>query len=140
MHSMLGDIVFEALTGPTEENVRQSYDYAEHALIEGKPDLQYIGEGLIERDLSMHFHASFCRPAEQLQKLRAAASPPQALDLIMGHSGAYAHQGTYVIAEIAQTTDWTVPDGELLAVTVQVKLREYVLTRYLSTAAPGVRQ
>lgn len=141
MYAMLGEIVFEPLASPLSETVRQAYDYAEHALIEGKPDLQFIGEGLVERQISMRFHCSFCDPAAALAVLRAAAAPPpRARDLIMGNGDAYAHQGTYVITEIGQTLEKAAPDGSLVSITVDVTLREYVVVRYVDVATPGVRQ
>ncbi len=135
--AMLGTIVFEPLTSFTREEYRAGVDYAEHPLIEGKPDLQYIGAGLAERRIGLGFHAAYCDPQAQLTALYAAALAHQPLTLVFGDGTV---KGDFVITEVSADYRWRDPEGRLLAAEAEVTLREYVRVRYVDVAENGVEQ
>jgi hypothetical protein len=62
MFITLGTIGFGKLLGPSGFEGKLAISYAEHQVIEGKPLLQYTGDGLGEISLSFLFHADFCDP------------------------------------------------------------------------------
>ena len=45
---VLGEIEFEVLSHPSAQSERTTADYAEHARLQGKPLLQWVGDGLDE--------------------------------------------------------------------------------------------
>lgn len=138
-YCMLGEILFEPMTSFSSDQETATIDYAEHALIEGKPDLQFIGLGLLTRDVSMRFHAAFCLPEAQLAKLKAAAQNRVVMPLVMCHGNQYADQGDFIVTELTRNTIATDPIGRVICMEVSVKLKEYVDTRSFDIARPGVK-
>ena len=72
MYAVLGDVEFELITYFDGMEAQFGMDYAEHALIGGKPRLQLVGEKLDEFRVELTFHASYCDPEVELVKLRQA--------------------------------------------------------------------
>ena len=138
-YCMLGNMLFEPMTSFTSDQETTTIDYAEHALIEGKPDLQFIGLGLVTRDVGMRFHAAFCVPEAQLAQLKDAAQNRKVMPLVMCHGNQYADQGDFVVTEISRTMVATDPIGRVICLEVTVKLKEYVDTRDIDIARPGVK-
>lgn len=122
MFAMLGPISFRLITYFEGVSNKRGYDYAEHAVIEGKPRLQWIGDDLEEVAIDLMFHVSYCNPEAELAKLRIAGSMHTALPLIYG-SGHYV--GMFVIKTIHSTTRQTNRSGALVAVTARVSLIEH---------------
>ncbi|OIP06942.1 MAG: hypothetical protein AUK53_11720 [Betaproteobacteria bacterium CG2_30_59_46] len=120
-HAMLGTIGFDVLS--QIEGVEESFsaNFAEHALIEGKPRLQWVGDNLGEVTWNLMFHAGFCVPTVELLKLRAAVAAHTPLPLVFA-SG--AHQGWFVPVSVNVTTRMTRGDGTLLWIEAQLKMRE----------------
>ena len=69
MFAVLGDIEFELITYWDGFEATFGVDYAEHARIEGKPGLQFIGDRLDEIQISLVFH--------QHWRARRRAGPPE---------------------------------------------------------------
>jgi hypothetical protein len=57
MHALLGGIAFNLITHFEDIEESFSANYAEHALIEGKPRLQWVGQNLDEIAWHMVLHA-----------------------------------------------------------------------------------
>lgn len=57
MFALLGEIQFDLITYFDGFDSQFDADYAEHALIEGKPRLQWIGDKLDEISIQLSFHA-----------------------------------------------------------------------------------
>ena len=123
MYAQLGDIKFELITYFDGLDASKKIDYAEHATIEGKPKLQYIGENLEEINLKLSFHTDFCNPQEELKKLKDAASKYEPLAFIFGNG---AYKGKYVIEEITDTVIHTFQDATYINIEAQVKLKEWI--------------
>lgn len=122
MYLTLGNIVFEALPiiGLDE---RYGYDFAEHAVIEGKPLLQCIGDRLDETSLSIRFHFAFCDPDAAFDQLKAAADRHDALRFSSGDGRNY---GMRVVTELAKTLVQTADNGRPMVIESQLTLKEWV--------------
>lgn len=122
MYAVLGKIEFEVASGITGMEQRGSADWAEHSLIQGKPLLEWVGDGLDELTFSIQLHPWLGDPEARLRMLREAKSKHEPLAFVLG-SGEYV--GAFVITEISNTPRRTSADGRLYSSTVQVSLREY---------------
>ena len=123
MFALLGEIAFEAVPYVDGLEHQRRFEYAAHELIEGKPRLQWIGEGLAELRIDLSFHAAFCKPAEEMTRLREAAARHEAMALVYG-SG--THEGMFVLTEIQSTSTQTDPEGRVIAMTARISLKEWV--------------
>lgn len=122
MFAQLGDIKFELITYFNGLTETVSYNYAQHDRIENKPILQYMGKNLLEESIKLNFHRSFCVPEDELQKLIEVADKAEPLKFIKGN-GEYI--GVFVIEEIGKTTEQASPEGDLLSIQVDIRLKEY---------------
>lgn len=122
MFAQLGDIEFDLIAYLDGFNTWRKIDYAEHPIIEGKPKLQYIGESLETVAIRLSFHASFCDPEAELEALKDAASQYAPLAFIFANG---VYKGKYVIEDIRDEVQQTFDDGTVIAVTVEVNLKEW---------------
>ena len=122
MFAVLGTIEFTVAGGISGMEQTGSADWAEHARIQGKPLLEWIGEGLDEINLTIELHPLLGDPAERLRLLRQAKSEHEPLAFVMG-SGDYL--GPYVITHVSNAIRRATAVGQVIASTVQVTLREY---------------
>jgi len=122
MFAVLGNIEFEILNSPTGLERRDSADWARHTLIQGKPKLEWTGEGLEEISMEISLHVALGDPEARLQELRDAKAKHQPLAFVLG-SGNYL--GPYVLSDISTTVRRTNATGGLWAAAVQVSLIEY---------------
>lgn len=122
MFAQLGDIKFELITYFNGLSETTSYNYAEHQRIENKPLLQFLGKNLQEEEISLNFHKSFCVPEEELKTLKSASDKAAPLKFIKGN-GEYI--GIFVVEEIKQVTEQASPEGDLVSIQVELKLKEY---------------
>lgn len=130
MYAQLGDIRFDLITYFDGLNASKKIDYAEHATIEGKPKLQYIGEALETVNIRLSFHNSFCDPAQELKRLKESASRYEPLPFIFGNG---MYKGNYVIEEINESLIQTLNEGTIIAIEAEVKLKEWVRDRAITT-------
>ena len=122
MYARLGPVVFDLVTYWDGHEVKRGYEYAEHKVLEGKPKLQWTGDGLEELSIAVELHAVYCNPEEQLNILYDAAASHQALPLTMG-SGVY--RGRYILTHISQTTKHTDGQGRILSLSAKLDLKEW---------------
>ncbi|WP_341521548.1 phage tail protein [Pseudomonas sp. G.S.17] len=122
MYAVLGKIEFEVASGITGMEQSSTADWAEHSLIQGKPLLEWVGDGLDELKFSMQLHPWLGDPEARLRTLREAKSKHEPLAFVLG-SGEYV--GAFVITDISNTPRRTSADGRLYSSNVQVTLREY---------------
>ena len=119
--ALLGNVQFELITYFDGLEGRFASDYAEHALIEGKPRLQWIGERLDEWTLKLKFHQLFCDPELELARLRNAMETHEPLPFVLA-TGEY--KGEFVIAEISAVSEQTDRQGGLVEVAATLNLKE----------------
>ncbi|KFK91941.1 phage tail protein [Serratia sp. Ag2] len=123
MFAVLGNIEFELITYWDGFEATFGVDYAEHARIEGKPGLQFVGEKLDEIQISLAFHQHYCVPDVELARLRTAMKAHQALALVFGNGD---YRGWFVITEVTAVSQQTDTTGNVWALTATVSLREYI--------------
>lgn len=122
MFAQLGDIVFELITYFDGINDTVSYNFAEHERINNKTLLQYMGENLQEFTIKLNLHSTFCTPEDEILKIREAAKLGKPLKFIKGN-GEYL--GAFVISQIQKTVEQASPEGDLIAIEVELQLKEY---------------
>ena len=122
MYFMLGNIAFEPVN-LTDFNETHSADFAEHAVLKGKPKLQAMGEKLADLSFAIRLHHKIGGVESRYQALLAAKAKQEALALIWG-TGKY--KGNYVITDISSTTLFTDAKGNALAREMNISLREFV--------------
>ncbi|MDD2870079.1 phage tail protein [Neomegalonema sp.] len=122
MFAMLGSIRFQTSISFEGISSKRAWDYAQHAVIEGKPKLQYVGEALGEIVIDLVLHVDYCDPDVELAKLRVAASRHEALPFVYG-SGHYV--GVFVIRQIDVTMRHTDGAGVLLSTRARAVLLEH---------------
>ncbi len=135
----LGDLRFELLRAPESADLAIGHTYAEHAVIEGKPKLQWTGDALRERNWTIRLHHSFCDPDTVMTALRTAAAGHQALPLSLG-TGTYL--GRYVIVDISEETLFTGPTGRTMELAATLKLKEWAgeESKGVGEAVTGIAQ
>ena len=122
MFAQLGDIQFDLITYFDGINDTITSNYAEHERINNKTLLQFLGENLQEFTIKLNLHSSFCVPEEEILKIRTEAKLGKPLKFIKGN-GEYV--GAFAISQIQKTTEQTTPEGDLIAIQVELQLKEY---------------
>ena len=129
--ALLGDMLL-SLISVSQLDSRHSANYAEHALIGGKPRLQWLGDSLDELTLKLLFHRQFCDPKLEILVLKQALARHAAQPLVLGNGD---HLGWVVITELSVASQQTADDGTLLACEVDLTLKEHVLPPVLKEQA-----
>ena len=125
MIGALGNIAFEA----SDKRIRTFRDFqrkrtvkfAEHLVLDGKPKLQYVGEGLDEISFACAFSVFLgANPTDEIQALEKLNGAPQ--KLVVGP----VVFGDFVVEQVDE--DWKRHDGRgrLLDAVVNLTLKEYV--------------
>lgn len=122
MFAILGDIPFEVVGSPEGLSSTQSYKYAEHRVVQNKPRLQWIADGLETIALEMLLHSSFTDPAMRLFELETAAGLHEALPLVFGDG---EFRGFFVITSLATVSQQHSASGQPMAIRVRMSLREW---------------
>ena len=135
MFAILGDIEFTVAGGVSAIEHSGAADWAEHPRMQGKPLLEWVGEGLDECQLTLELHPLLGEPEQRLRALRLAKTQHQPLAWVMG-SGEYL--GPYVITHLSNVIRRTSATGQLLAATLQISLREYTGAFIRKVHAPGL--
>ncbi|MBG6248262.1 MULTISPECIES: phage tail protein [Symbiopectobacterium] len=135
MFAVLGDIEFELITYWDGFESTFGVDYAEHSRIEGKPGLQFVGEQLDEFRISLVFHSLYCTPDNELSRLRRATRAHQALALVFGNGD---YRGWFVITAVTASSQQTDSSGNVMAMTAEVTLREYIGDPKSSLKPPAI--
>lgn len=132
MYAQLGNIVFQGLKGFDTFRSKRETNFAQHAVIDGKPKLQRIGSNLEEVSLSLQFHASFCDPQVEASALEAARDAAEILPLLLG-SGEFV--GNFAIQTITKDIEDLDHLGNLKNLIVDVQLIEAVVADAQAAAA-----
>lgn len=133
MFALLGDIRFDVITYFDSFTSRCGADFVEHALIAGKPQLQFMGDTLDEIRIELSFHQQFCNPEYELQRLKEAKEAHQAMALVLGNGD---YKGWFVLAELNTRSKQTDNKGSLIALEADILLREFVGEK--ASAKPAV--
>ncbi len=136
MFALLGDVQFDLITYFDGFESQFGVDYAEHALIEGKPRLQRVADRLDEIRIQLSFHIQFCDPERELAKLRQALGAHQAMALVLGNGD---YKGWFVLTEVTATSKQTDKAGSLIALEASITLREFVGDKKNPLQPPAVQ-
>lgn len=136
MFALLGDIQFDLITYFEGFESRFGADFAEHALITGKPRLQFIGDKLDEITITLAFHQYFCDPERELVRLKKAIVAHQAMALVLGNGD---YKGCFVLTDVTATSKQTDPSGTLVELGASITLREYVGDKNHPLPPPAVQ-
>lgn len=124
MYCQLGTILFENLKTFTEYSKTGASVFAEHPLVDGKPRLQKTGLSLSEISLQIRFHASFCNPANELDKLKTSRDSAEILPLLYGNGKL---EGDFVITEVSEVVEDADSQGNIFSYNVSISLKEYIV-------------
>ena len=122
MYFMLGSVAFEPVD-LTDFNETHAADFAEHAVLKGKPRLQAMGEKLTELNFAIRLHHTLGGVERRYQELLGAKSKQAALPLIIGRG---KYKGNFVITDISSVTLFTDKFGNALCREMTINLREFV--------------
>lgn len=122
MFAILGNIEFTVAGGISGMEQSGTADWAEHARIQGKPLLEWVGEGLDICNLTIELHPILGDPEERLRALRRAKSKHDPMAFVLG-SGDYL--GVYVITDVSSTTRRATSVGQTTSGVVRLSLKEY---------------
>ncbi|EKT4469991.1 phage tail protein [Pseudomonas putida] len=122
MFAILGDIEFTVAGGITGMEYRGTADWAEHPRIQGKPLLEWIGEGLDEINLDIELHPVLGDPDARWRALREAKAKHEPLALVLGNGDYF---GPQIVADLNLQHRRMSATGQLESGTVQLRLREY---------------
>jgi phage protein U len=136
MFALLGEIEFDLITYFDGFEWQAGANYAEHALIDGKPRLQFIGESLDEIRIQLAFHLQYCDPERELLKLREAKAAHRAMAFVLGNGD---YKGWFVLTEVQATSRHTDKAGSLVALEASITLREFVGDKRNPIAPPAVQ-
>lgn len=121
MYAYLGSIKFRGVFSPSSLSSSYSANLARLELIQGKPDLQKVGQGLEELSLSIGLHSMFCDPETELSKLYDYAEKSEVVPLIFGSGVVFKN---FVIQDINLDFEKQDTKGRIIACTVAVTLIE----------------
>lgn len=121
MYFMLGNIAFEPVN-LTDFSETHSADFAEHAVLKGKPKLQAMGEKLTDLSFAIRLHHKIGGVESRYQLLLSAKAKQDTLALIWGSK----YKGNFVITDISSTTLFTDGKGNALAREMNINLKEFV--------------
>lgn len=136
MYALLGDIQFDLITYFDGMQAQFGADFAEHALIDGKPRLQYVGEKLDEFRIDLCFHIFYCDPEKELIKLQKAKKAHMAMSFVLGNGD---YKGWFVLTEVQATSRATDKSGTLQSLDASITLREYVGDKLNPLPPPAVQ-
>lgn len=123
-YTLLGDVGFDVVTYPDSWETQYGAEFAEHALIDSKPRLQWVGDRLDEIRWTVALHAGYCDPEAELLKLQQLIASHVASPLHLANGD---FKGTFVATECSISTRHTFPDGTLLWAEGSLTLKEYVV-------------
>jgi hypothetical protein len=123
----LGDIEFDMLSAPTKLSGAESVKYAQHAVIGGKPHVQFTAPALRAIKLQISWHTLVMEDIEaRFNALRDAMNENMILPLVIGGQaiGAY-FAGHYVIQSLPYEVLKYRADGKIMALTATIELLEW---------------
>lgn len=122
MFALLGDIRFDLITYFDGFSSSSGVRFSEHAVINGKPRLQFGGDELDEIRIQLSFHKQFCDPNYELLRLKTAKEAHQAMALVLGNGD---HKGVFVLTQLQAVNKQTDAKGGVIAVEANIILREF---------------
>lgn len=135
MFAILGDIEFTVAGGISAMEHGGTADWAEHSRIQGKPLLEWTGEGLDTCTISIELHPLLGDPEARLRALHQAKAQHEPLPFVMGNGD---YLGAYVITDINTTLRRSTALGQTTAGVAQLSLKEYTGAVTRKVNRPGL--
>jgi len=135
MLAILGEIEFEVAGGLSGMEAMLGADYAEHALIAGRPLLESTGDALDEYQLTIELHPTLGDVAARARALRDAMTSHTPLAFVLGNG---EFLGAFVITELLQTNRRTWANGAPFASTLNLTLRQWAGDFEVPPPAPAL--
>ena len=133
MFAVFGNIQFQIVGSPQTLVESRAYAYAEHRVIEARPQLQWMANDLTKLKLGILLHSSFTDPTAGLLSLYEAATSHTALPLVFGNGD---FRGYFVIRALNTISRQLGSAGAIYAVNVEMELQESPLS--FDPAAPPI--
>lgn len=122
MFLMLGAVRLDVLTVRGLQ-VSDGWTYAEHAVVEGRPKLQFTGAKLRDASIDFRLRRDWGDPEALLDQLRALAEAGEAQLLQRGDGRLI---GLFVITGLTDSPKWSISNGRPVEVEASMTLKEYV--------------
>jgi len=122
MFANLGEIEFKLINSFNAFEIQEQFDFAEHSKIEGKPDLQWVGDALSTTSIDILLHKSFCEVADRVKEIKDAAKKHEALNFVLGTGEII---GKFVITDISTSYEFLSDDGNYICIALKIGLKEY---------------
>lgn len=136
MFATLGDLEFTVQTSWDSFTRRRGATFAEHALIERKPRLQWTGDTLDDIRMDVSLHMAHCDPDAEVARWTQAMADHKAMALVLGN-GAYL--GYYALTEVSEATRHCDPVGTTVSCDLSITLREAPEDDQVAPPAPAVQ-
>ena len=120
MWGSLGDIAFKLLKTPESLQIAEKAKYATISIFGQKDKLHFTGLETKKVNLSFMLNISFCKPEEEIQKLRKLKDEAKAENLIIGDE----NLGKFVITELKTNISKTAPTGQIITANIEIELSE----------------
>ena len=122
MFALLGEIVFETLDSPTGYESRRAFRYAQQRVLQARPRLQWVADGLEAIDLEIQLHSSFTNPDLEIFALEVAAADHLARPLVFGNGN---FRGLFVLVSLEFAARQMSAIGDLISVSARLGLMEF---------------
>jgi len=124
----LGKIEFGLTASPTAFSAKDGEVYAQHAVIGGKPRIQWTGDALQTLTMTVRWDSLLEGKVETgMERLMQAMRGLEVLPLVIGESTAGSvYAGAYIITGIDHKVTKYNPDGSMSSVEATVNLLEWV--------------
>ncbi|MEO1750728.1 phage tail protein [Thiofaba sp. EF100] len=123
LYAVLDDIELEIIAWLDGLEMRFAADYATQGLIGRKSLIQHTGYQPDEVTIDALLHASWCNPADEVARLKAAMDEARPLAFVLG-TGEY--RGVFVIERLEVTTRQTDGYGAVISFECRISLKEYI--------------
>ncbi len=139
MFAFLGSIQIgvSAFTGPTQSAEVEKSKLARIQVAIGKPPIQDMGDDLSEKRMAFFFDETFCDPAAEMAKLRAARQSREPLAYAPG-DGSYTG-ARYIVETIEGEIKNTTPFGRIVRIEAHLTLIEAPVRNLASLASSLAR-
>lgn len=121
MYAILGTVQFEGLKSFSEFIEIRKANYAEHALIAGRPKLQRVGTNLAEISIGIRLHSGFCDPEAEIAALNGYVESGEVLPLVLGNGRVL---GNFVLVDTNTKYTKALPNGDIITAEIQLNLKE----------------
>lgn len=124
MFALLGSIPIglSSLTGPVEAEESEESELAQIKPATGKPAVQDMGDNLSEKRMRFFFDETFCRPEEEMARLRAARAAREPLPWSPG-DGSFTGL-RYIVQRIEGVLKKTTATGRIVRIEASLTLLE----------------